>query len=102
MDVFFHDLNQAYITSELSTNEDTILRYLDYATIEQEMSMTAASMFWLDTLHDCNLDESLPLPFVRYRLSDEHRTDRGISFSFDFGEDLSHAFLSYSSSHGIT
>ncbi|CAF4218434.1 unnamed protein product, partial [Rotaria sordida] len=102
MDVFLHDLNQAYTTSELSTNEDTILRYLDYTTIEQQMPMTAASMFWLDTLHCCNLDQSLPLPFDRYRLSDEHRTDRGISFSFDFGEDLSHDFLSYSSSHDIT
>ena len=29
MDVFLHDLNQAYTTSELSTNEDTILCYLD-------------------------------------------------------------------------
>ncbi|CAF4173115.1 unnamed protein product, partial [Rotaria sordida] len=102
MDLFLHDLNQAYTTNELSTNEDTILRYLDYATIEQEISMTAASMFWLDTLYDCNLGQSLPLPFVRYRLSDEHRTDCGISFSFDFGEDLSHDFFSYSSSHGIT
>ena len=30
-------------------------------------------MFWLDTLHNCKLDQSLPLPFDRYRLSDEHR-----------------------------
>ncbi|CAF1214234.1 unnamed protein product, partial [Rotaria sordida] len=102
MDLFLHDLNQAYTTSELSTNEDTILHYLDYATIEQQMSMTAASMFWLDSLHDCNLDHSLPLPFDRYRLSNEHRTGRGISVSFNFGEDLSHDFLSYSSSHSIT
>ncbi|CAF4064666.1 unnamed protein product [Rotaria sordida] len=102
MNIFLHDLNQAYITSELSTNEDTILRYLDYATIEQQMPMTAASMFWLNTLHDCNLDQSLPLPFDRYRLSDEHRTGRGISASFHFGEDLSHDFLSYSLSNGIT
>ena len=41
------------------------------------MPMTAASMFWLDTLHDCNLDQSLPLPYDRYRLSNEHRIGRG-------------------------
>ncbi|CAF3917459.1 unnamed protein product [Rotaria sordida] len=102
MDLFLHDLNQAYITSELSTNEDTILRYLDYATIEQKMPMTAASMFWLDTLRDYKIDHSLPLPFDRYRLSDEYRTGREMSVSFDFGEDLSHVFLAYSSSNSIT
>ena len=65
------------------------------------MPMTGASMFWLDTLHDCNLDQSLPLPFDRYRLSDEHRTGRGTSISFDFGQDLSHHFLTYASSNNI-
>ena len=54
------------------------------AIIEQEMSMTGASMFWLDTLHDSHLDRSLPLPYDRYRLTDEHRTGRGTSVSFDF------------------
>jgi len=65
------------------------------------MPMTAASMFWLDILHDCNLDRSLPLPYDRYRLSNEHRTGRGISISFNFGQDLSHRFLTYASSNGI-
>ncbi|CAF1258472.1 unnamed protein product, partial [Rotaria sordida] len=102
MHIFLHDLNQAYSTGQLTTDENSLLRYLDYAMIEQQMSMTAANMFWLDILRDHKIDHSLPLPFDRYRLSDEHRTGRGISFSFDFGEDLSHDFLSYSSSHGIT
>ena len=65
------------------------------------MPMTAANMFWLDTLHDCKLDQSLPLPFDRYRLSNEHRTGRGISISFDFGQHLSHHFLTYASSNNI-
>jgi non-ribosomal peptide synthetase component F len=69
--------------------------------IEQEISITAASMFWLDTLHGCHLDQSLPLPYDRYRLSNEHRTGRGISISFDFGQDLSHDFLHYASSNNI-
>ena len=60
------------------------------------MLMTGASMFWLDTLHDCNLDRSLSLPFDRYRLADEHRTGRGTTVSFDFGEHLSHHFLAHS------
>ncbi|CAF3193446.1 unnamed protein product [Rotaria sp. Silwood2] len=63
--------------------------------------MTAASVFWFDSLRDSKIDQSLPLPFDRYRLSDEHRTGRGISVCFDFGEDLSHDFLAYSSSNGI-
>ncbi|CAF4456575.1 unnamed protein product, partial [Adineta steineri] len=44
------------------------------AVIEQQMSMTGASMFWLDVLHDCKLDQPLSLPFDRYRLMNEHRT----------------------------
>ena len=35
-------------------------------------------------------------------LSDEHRTGRGTSVSFDFGQDLSHHFLTYASSNNIT
>jgi non-ribosomal peptide synthetase component F len=64
--------------------------------------MTGASMFWLDTLHDCHLDRSLSLPYDRYRLVDDHRTGRGTSISFDFGQDLSHHFLAYASSNEIT
>ena len=66
------------------------------------MPMTGASMFWLDTLHDCKLDQSLPLPFDRYRLLDENRTGRGTTISFDFGELLSQAFSSFASSNNIS
>jgi len=66
------------------------------------MPMSGASMFWLDTLHGCHLDRSLPLPYDRYRLSNEHRTGRGTSVSFDFGQDFSHQFLAYASSNTIT
>jgi non-ribosomal peptide synthetase component F len=72
------------------------------AIIEQQMPMTGASIFWLDTLHDCHLDRSLPLPYDRYRLVDEHRTGRGTSVSFDFSRDLSHQLLSYASSNDTT
>ncbi|CAF1063367.1 unnamed protein product [Adineta steineri] len=102
MNIFLHDLNQAYTTGQLLYDDNTTLRYIDYAVIEQQMSMAGASMFWLDTLHDCKLDQSLPLPFDRYRLSNEHRTDRGTSISFDFGQDLSHDFLIYASSNNIS
>jgi hypothetical protein len=117
MNVFLHDLDQAYTTSQLTTDEMTtryldceyeyfflsiqsiifVVRYSD-TVIERQMPMTSASMFWLDTLHDCHLDRSLPLPYDRYRLIDEHRTGRGTSVSFDFGQDLSHRFLSFASS----
>ena len=63
--------------------------------------MTAATMYWLENLHDYNLERSLPLPFDRYRLAGEHRTDRGTSVTFDFGQELSQAFLIYSSLHKI-
>ncbi|CAF4029340.1 unnamed protein product [Adineta steineri] len=103
MEVFLHDLNQAYTTGQLSFGVDNnTIRYLDYAVIEQQMSMSGASMFWLDALHDSHLDQSLSLPFDRYRLSNEHRTGRGTSISFDFGQDLSHHLLIHASSNNIS
>jgi non-ribosomal peptide synthetase component F len=71
------------------------------AIIEQQMPMTGASMFWHDSLHDCNIDQSLSLPFDRYRLSNQHRTGRGTSVSFHFDQHLSHDFLLYSLSNNI-
>ncbi|CAF1585737.1 unnamed protein product, partial [Adineta steineri] len=41
-------------------------------------------------------------PFDRYRLSNEHRTGRATSISFDFGKDLSHDFLIHASSNNIS
>ncbi|CAF4106072.1 unnamed protein product, partial [Adineta steineri] len=102
MNIFLHDLNQAYTTGQLLYDDNTNLRYLDYAVIEQQMSMSGASMFWLDALHDCELDQPLSLPYDRYRLANEHRTGRGISISFDFGQDLSHDFLIYASSNNVS
>ncbi|CAF1553562.1 unnamed protein product, partial [Adineta steineri] len=102
MQVFHHDLNQAYTTGQLLYDDNSDLRYLDYAVTEQQMSMTGASMFWLHALHDCKLDQTLPLPFDRYRLSNEHRTGRGTSVSFHFGQDLSHDFLTHASSNNIS
>jgi non-ribosomal peptide synthetase component F len=80
----------------------TIFSSFSDAVIEQKMPMTGASMYWLDALHDCNLDRSLALPYDRYRLVDEHRTGRGTSISFDFSQDLSQHFLAYASSNDIT
>ncbi|CAF1473510.1 unnamed protein product, partial [Adineta steineri] len=102
MNIFFHDFSQAYTTGQLSYDDSTNLRYLDYAVIEQQMSMTGASMFWHDVLHDCKLDQSLPLPFDRFRLSNEHRTSRGTSVSFDFSPDLSHDFLIHASANNMS
>ncbi|CAF4222515.1 unnamed protein product, partial [Adineta steineri] len=102
MNIFLHDLNQAYTTGQLLYDDNTNLRYLDYAAIEQQISMTGASMFWLDALHNFKLDQSLSLPYDRYRLSKEHRTGRGTSISFDFSQDLSHDFLIHASSNNIS
>ncbi|CAF1305048.1 unnamed protein product [Rotaria sordida] len=83
--------------NRLSCEDDSALRYMDYAIIEQQTSMTAASAFWLDSLRDCKIHHHLSLPFDRHRVSDEHRTGRGISASFSFGEHLSRAFIVYAS-----
>lgn len=119
-DIFLTDLNQAYTTTQLSNHDNTTLRYLDCkyqyvlyfslilhqsslsyyyldSIIEQQMLMTSASIFWFDTLHHCNLDQPLSLQYDRYRLSNEHRSGRGISISFNFSQDLSHHFLAYGS-----
>ncbi|CAF4179424.1 unnamed protein product, partial [Adineta steineri] len=102
MNIFLHDLDQAHTTGQPPLNDDnSTLRYLDYAVIEQQMSMTGASMYWLDALHGCKLDQPLSLPFDQYRLINEHRTNRTTSISFDFGQDLSHHFLTYASSNNI-
>ena len=66
------------------------------------MPMNVAKIFWLDTLHEYKIDHMLPLPYDRYRLSDEHATGHGRSVSFNFDEDLSYHFLAYSSSNNIT
>lgn len=65
------------------------------AKIERQMPMYAASSYWLDALHGCNLNRSVRLPYDRYRLSNEHRTGRLTSISFDFGQDLSQKFVTY-------
>ena len=75
--------------------------YID-AAIERQMPMIGAEMFWLDTLHNSKLYQSLSLPYDRYRLANEHRTGRGTSISFNFGEDLSHYFLSYASTNNMS
>ncbi|CAF1433641.1 unnamed protein product [Adineta steineri] len=103
MKIFLHDLHQAYTTSQLFNDESTNgLRYLDYAVIEQHMPMISANMFWHDALHDCKLDQSLSLPYDRYRLTNEYRSGFGTSISFDLDRDLCDIFLQYTSSKNIS
>ncbi|CAF4502881.1 unnamed protein product, partial [Rotaria sp. Silwood2] len=61
--------------------------------------MTAASAFWLDYLRDCKIDQPLPLPCDRHRISDQYRTGRGTRTTFNFGQDLSRAFLTHASTN---
>ncbi|CAF1539925.1 unnamed protein product [Adineta steineri] len=74
---------------------------LDYAVAEQQMPMTVTNAFWLDALHNYEIDRSLQLSFDRHRVSDEHRTGRETSISFQFDKDLSKAFLIYASIYNI-
>ncbi|CAF4114331.1 unnamed protein product, partial [Adineta steineri] len=99
--MFRQDLDQAYTMGYLENDDNTTLRYLDYAVAEQQMAMTAANAFWLDALRDCEIDRPLQLTFDRHRVSDEHRTGRGTSISFQFDNDLSKAFLTYASTYNI-
>ncbi|CAF1180039.1 unnamed protein product [Adineta steineri] len=41
------------------------------------------------------------LPYDRHRLSNEHRSGRGTSISFDFGQDLSYDFVNYALTNNI-
>ncbi|CAF4100084.1 unnamed protein product, partial [Adineta steineri] len=50
--MFCQDLDQAYTMGHLENDDNTSLRYLDYAVTEQQMPMTAANAFWLDALRD--------------------------------------------------
>ncbi|CAF3980841.1 unnamed protein product, partial [Adineta steineri] len=72
------------------------------AVIEQHMPMIGASMFWHDALHDYKLDQSLSLPYDRYRLTTEYRSGRGTSISFNLDRDLCGTFLHYTSSQNIS
>ncbi|CAF4185386.1 unnamed protein product [Adineta steineri] len=92
-----HQLDNKHIASSNSYTS-TIQ---ECSTIENQMSVIDASLFWFDILRDCKLDQSLSLPFDRHRLMNEHRTGHTTSVSFDFGQDLSHHFLSYASSNNI-
>ncbi|CAF4122481.1 unnamed protein product, partial [Adineta steineri] len=106
-----------YKLSVVSSNEENLIHQFDnahiassdsctstiqeYSTIKNQMSMATASLFWFNTLRDFKLGQPLSLPYDRYRLMDEHRTGHTTSVSFDFGQDLSHHFLTYASSHNI-
>ncbi|CAF3644204.1 unnamed protein product, partial [Adineta steineri] len=73
----------------------------EHSLIEHEMSITAASMFWLDYLHDCNLGLPISLPYDRNHFLNKHLTDNQTYVTFDFGQDLSNYFLTYISSNNI-
>ena len=88
------------LINDLSLSVSLSLFYLDAIT-EQQMPMTAASMFWLNALYDCNLDRPISFPYDRHRPIDKHRTTRTMSTSFHFGEDLSYDFVTYALSNEI-
>ncbi|CAF0980449.1 unnamed protein product [Adineta steineri] len=72
------------------------------AFIEQHMPMIGASMFWHDALHDYKLDQSLLLPYDRYRPTNGYRSGFGTSVSFDLDRNLCDTFLYYTSSQNIS
>ena len=69
---------------------------------EREMVMSMAHAFWLETLRDYVIDRPVALPFDRHRSANEQRSGRGTFASFDFGEDLSRAFLHYAAQNNTT
>ncbi|CAF4027473.1 unnamed protein product, partial [Adineta steineri] len=70
--------------------------------IEQRMPMIGASMFWNDALHNHKLDQSLSLPYDRYRPTNDYQSGFGTSVSFDLDRDLCDTFLQYTSSQNIS
>ena len=72
------------------------------AIIERQMPMIMAKAFWNEILDDYSMDRSISLPYDRHRISNEQRTGRGISFTFDFQRDLSDVFLQYAIVNRLT
>ncbi|CAF4210556.1 unnamed protein product [Rotaria sp. Silwood2] len=97
MNIFLNNLSKSYLNEEPLSDDSNCLRYIDYAVAEREMLMTAASSFWLQTVHDCDIDRPVSLPFDQHHTADEHRTGRVTSFSFILDDDLSQAILTYAS-----
>ncbi|CAF4249332.1 unnamed protein product, partial [Rotaria sp. Silwood2] len=76
MNIFLNNLSKSYLNEEPLSDDSNCLRYIDYAVAEREMLMTAASSFWLQTVHDCDIDRPVSLPFDQHHTADEHRTGR--------------------------
>nr|ACD54728.1 non-ribosomal peptide synthetase, NRPS-like protein [Adineta vaga] len=99
MDIFNFDLNLAIYGNLTTYDEHTNLRYFDYAVIQRQVDMSNASSFWFDALRDYKFDQLLTLPFDQYRVTDESRSCRGTSVSFDFGEKISQRITTYASTN---
>lgn len=58
--------------------------------------MTAAHMFWVDELYDCQFEQSLSLPYDRYYGTNNNQIGSSIRTSIKLNDHLSHQILNYS------
>ncbi|CAF4047448.1 unnamed protein product, partial [Adineta steineri] len=97
-----HENNRFSIVENICETDEQLNEIIHNAVIEQHMPMIGASMFWNDALHDYKLNQSLSLPYDRYRPTNEYRSGCGTSISFDLDRDLCDTFLHYTSSQNIS
>ncbi len=100
--IFYNDLCVAYNDDlAMSANEET-LQYIDYTIHERLMDVTSSREFWHSELEGYNFETPLLLPVDLYRSSTDQRSGIASIAEISFNNDISAAFLNYTSSHEVT
>ncbi|CAF1681427.1 unnamed protein product, partial [Adineta ricciae] len=99
---FLRDLSVAYESDAELETDDHALQYIDYATHERQLDMSASADFWRVQLDGYDLERGLALPVDQHRLSNNERSGRAWVGQFSFDDSLSRSFLSFASSHNVT
>ena len=99
-----NELSQAYnnLAGMMSIEKEDLLQYIDYSVHERLIDMTSAREFWQSELNGYNPKHRLSLPVDRHLLSNDQRSGLAYTVQVAFEDDLTRAFLNYSSRHGMT
>jgi hypothetical protein len=100
--IFYQDLCFAYNNNTTWSDDEQLLQYIDYSVYEHVMDMTLSREFWHLQLEGYNLEHPLSLPVDRHRLSTDQRSSLASVAQITFKDEISTAFLNYTSSHQVT
>ena len=102
--ILSHELSQVYNNQHyiISSQNEELLQYIDYSVHERLIDMTSAYDFWQSELDGYNLDHRLSLPVDRHLASNDQRYGLAFATQIFFEDDLTRAFINYSSRHGLT